>query len=508
MSRLDLTKITVQRLLEDFGRGEIAIPEFQRDYVWKPNKGLKLIDSIYKKYPTGLMLFWRPDLIETRVSSKGGKESNRVNYWLIDGQQRTRTVYEILSEGTIEVFFNPTIEYFTLKRPNKKTSGKTHPLRTFLSDDYLSLRKTLRETYPAEESKIEQAIDKCRQILSYEIPIVRMEGYSLDEAVNAFERINTSATKLESADITAAKITFQNTGFINENVLPLMRFFKQHGYERIYLNQMFAACSAIAKNSPQSNFPQLHTLPKIRLKSSWRKTEEGIKWVLSILKSELGITDMKLLWSGAPLMPMAVAYATHRLDDRQVFRLIKWMLFALLKHRYSSQAFQRLKEDLNAALCVNPIDRLMNNLGLKDTKAKSSYFETTVNDKFALLALFLSLKHNGAKDLKHGTKIEYRNFLDFDKHHLFPISGFKKEQKNESNNISNISLIDIKTNRNEFKDKQPIDYLPGIKESLRTSQLIPLDEQLYSKEKYNEFIKARKKLIINSFNDFIDKLGV
>lgn len=42
-----------------FDKKEFAIPEIQRQYVWKKNMIINLLDSIYKNYPIGIGLVWQ-----------------------------------------------------------------------------------------------------------------------------------------------------------------------------------------------------------------------------------------------------------------------------------------------------------------------------------------------------------------------------------------------------------------------------------------------------------------
>ena len=37
---------------------EIALPEFQREYVWEVEQAQQLLQSLYRAYPTGSLLFW------------------------------------------------------------------------------------------------------------------------------------------------------------------------------------------------------------------------------------------------------------------------------------------------------------------------------------------------------------------------------------------------------------------------------------------------------------------
>jgi len=58
--------------------GQWDIPEFQREFVWKPSQVCALADSLWRSYPIGALLLWRV--------GKGG--DGRAPLWVADGQQR------------------------------------------------------------------------------------------------------------------------------------------------------------------------------------------------------------------------------------------------------------------------------------------------------------------------------------------------------------------------------------------------------------------------------------
>ena len=47
-------------LVEQFNIGAILLPQFQRDYVWRPNKIRNLLDSLPKGFPIGGFYLWLP----------------------------------------------------------------------------------------------------------------------------------------------------------------------------------------------------------------------------------------------------------------------------------------------------------------------------------------------------------------------------------------------------------------------------------------------------------------
>lgn len=50
--------IRIIDLVRRFDSGEIRLPLMQREYVWKPAKVVKLLDSLYKRWPIGCFYVW------------------------------------------------------------------------------------------------------------------------------------------------------------------------------------------------------------------------------------------------------------------------------------------------------------------------------------------------------------------------------------------------------------------------------------------------------------------
>ena len=62
INRLMPTNIAVPQLVSEFADGNLAIPEIQRDVVWKPDQVKELISSVFCQYPCGSLIFWEPRL--------------------------------------------------------------------------------------------------------------------------------------------------------------------------------------------------------------------------------------------------------------------------------------------------------------------------------------------------------------------------------------------------------------------------------------------------------------
>lgn len=89
------TQKPVTDLVREFADGSIAVPEIQRNVVWKPDQVKKLIGSIFSQFPCGSLIFW-----QARENDKGLVRSwirperleqlhgKLPNYFLLEGQQR------------------------------------------------------------------------------------------------------------------------------------------------------------------------------------------------------------------------------------------------------------------------------------------------------------------------------------------------------------------------------------------------------------------------------------
>ena len=85
---------SVEELVSMIERGELRLPEMQRQYVWRSTRVRDLLDSLYRGYPSGAILLWETDeavpLQDFAVSqSTNPYQSTRL---LLDGQQRLTTL--------------------------------------------------------------------------------------------------------------------------------------------------------------------------------------------------------------------------------------------------------------------------------------------------------------------------------------------------------------------------------------------------------------------------------
>jgi hypothetical protein len=91
---------SIRQLIGQVAEGRVRIPAFQRGFVWDPDRVAQLMDSIYKGYPFGSLLFWRTkralrterDLGPFKLPQR--PEDYPVDY-VLDGQQRLTSIFGV-----------------------------------------------------------------------------------------------------------------------------------------------------------------------------------------------------------------------------------------------------------------------------------------------------------------------------------------------------------------------------------------------------------------------------
>jgi hypothetical protein len=88
-------------LLSDIEKGEIKIPQFQRDFVWSIQKSAALVDGVIKGYPIGTFIFWATKDRLRSVRDLGGIKlpeppEGEVISFVLDGQQRLTSLFATL----------------------------------------------------------------------------------------------------------------------------------------------------------------------------------------------------------------------------------------------------------------------------------------------------------------------------------------------------------------------------------------------------------------------------
>ena len=500
---LKAENIKVRQLVTDYRMGRIVIPEFQRDYVWNRSKAPKLIDSLYRDFPIASLLLWQSaESARARRANGRGAHGPATN-WLIDGQQRVITLARTLSldEG-LEVVFNPFDAEGEFRLPNAATrkDPKWFSVASICDEaNYRTLRRDLGDGRTAEQA--EARLEKVRNILDYEVPVVRMVHHTFGQAVEAFTRVNTLGVRLKKEDIESARVAARHSGFIADEVVPYVEKLSREGFGRLSVMHLFRACAFVAHPDGRRRTP-LPELSEKEVMHAWKQTQRATDQALSLVRSELGLVNMEILWSGALLVPLIVLCATTPPRERDNRSLIGWLSLATLLHRYSGSSETALEQDLKACRSADPVRALLGNLRhlRPSLAAVPTDFGSRLADRSALLATYIACRHRGILDFLGGGTIIMQPTVD--RHHILPRGQFLEKNRPLADNIANIAFISGSANRS-INVTGPEVYLKSLGRKVLVSQCVPDDKTLWSIEQADQFWAARRELLSEAFNEFV-----
>lgn len=513
---------SVEELVSMIERGELRLPEMQRQYVWRSTRVRDLLDSLYRGYPSGAILLWETDeaVPQQRFAITQNTNPYQSTRLLLDGQQRLTSLSAVIrgEPVTVRGRRRPIELLFNLEHPDRLAfvtevdedgdddddddviggvpdaddSSEDELQKRFNQMLFVVSTKKLEalpqwikvsEVFKTDSDapflkeagvkgfddpryeKYSQRLARLRSIRKY---VYRMDvlerTLSYDEVTEIFVRVNSLGAKLRSSDLALAQITAKWRHSL-EIFLKFQESCAKHGFDidlGIHLRNLMAFASG------QSRFLTVGRYDAAALQKAWKECCEGMEFAMNFLKSNVGIDSPALLAS--PFLMIIVAYFGHvrgyKIAPEESARLRYWTLAANVKGRYSRGSSETLlDQDLASLRDGGKIDELIDRLRLQVGRLDIAADELEgKNQRSALFkTMFLAFRANGAKDWRSDLAISIdhsgaQHRLQF--HHLFPKAQIKKiYTAREVDDIANLAFIGGKTNR-IILDDPPAKYLP------------------------------------------------
>ncbi len=520
----------IRTILDYIDDGEIALPEFQRGFVWNRNQVRGLMDSLYRRHPVGSLLSWSTRT--ERATHRGSTPMPPGNVkLLLDGQQRVTSLYGII-RGNPPPFFEGNANtfsdlYFNMETQTFEFYG---PVRMHDNPRWISVTALMqrgigqfnREIYRNEtlEPMADEYTDRLNRIytimdIDLHIDEVTGEDKTVDIVVDIFNRVNSGGTKLTKGDLALAKICAEWPDARAELSRRLEKW-KSVGFA-FKLEWLLRCVNCLVTG--EALFSALADVEWADISNGLRKSEKHIDYLLNLISSRLGLDHDRVLGS-VYSFPIMVRYVEQRggqiTDHKERDRLLFWYIHTLLWGRYSGSTETILNQDLQAIVEINEgLDRLTETLRRNrgDLRIDPQDFDgATKGARFYPLLYMLTRVHH-AKDWCSG--LDLSNHLlgklnSLQMHHIFPKSKLYEYgyERNEVNALANFTFLTQECNI-EVSNKNPEDYLkhfassqPGVIES----HWIPMDPELWKLENYRRFLSERRKLLAQAANEFLDDL--
>ncbi len=516
-------------ILSSIDAGAIALPEFQRGYVWNRDQVRGLMHSLYRRYPVGSLLVWltRPESEQTRG---GGSLSSGPIRLLLDGQQRITTLYGIIRgqspqffEGNAQAFtglyFHLEDQVFEFYGPLKMKDNTLWINVTELMQNGVGMFITrLMRMDGFDPTKINMYINRLTAIenikqIDLHVEEVAGADKTIDIVVDIFNRVNSGGTTLSKGDLALAKIGAdwpQARGAMN----GLLDKWRGRGFS-FKLEWLLRCINAvITGNALYSGLADVKT-PAFQ--KGLAETEGLIDSLLDMVVSRLGLDHDHVLGSrySFPLLARYFSQRGGRLNSRaERDQLLFWYIHTFLWGRYTGSTESVLNQDLTV---IQPpdgtIERLIRQLRQNrgDLQLAPNDFQGWGQNNRFYPFLYMLTRVDHARDWGSGRDMARdgaRPSLQL--HYIFPKETLYEHQytRPEANAIANYAFV-TQAGAVIAGKRQPLDYLEELEHSypgILASYWIPSDRQLWHPERYRDFLDVRRELLARAANDFLDGL--
>ena len=520
---------SIQDLLSQISRDEILLPEFQRGYVWNKDQVRGLMQSLYRKHPTGHLLIWRtyrPSLVRGGEAAHDGH-----SLLLLDGQQRLTTLF-VLFQGEAPKFYEGESLFFNLHF-NMQTEEFRFWQRSLMENNpaWIGVHDFLREGLNALLERLEQVDEDRRAIIqqnlgrlskldrvrdyTYTVDQVSGDDYSVEEVVDIFNRVNSRGTPLKKADLALAHVC----SLWPEARAELRGFaarMAESGFG-VDLNFLVRCLAGVATGSVLLEGSFLKTQAPT-FQDAWRKMQPAFEHLVGVLRQEALISGLDDLPTNYVLIPAAIYLARQGgqfPSDAVRRRFVRWILLAGLWARYSGSTDTKLQQDvaLVSGRDLDPTHELESSI-LRErgrvTLQEGDLDRARIDSAVARLSRIVA-RHRDARDWFTGVRIYEPvtgKSVGGERHHIF------SRKVLERTGFSDTTRINAVANRaplgqpapREHRGASPAEYLPEVVEfqpgALR-AQSVPLDRALWRPERFLDFLAARRRLLAEAMNEFI-----
>ncbi|HCT79990.1 MAG TPA: hypothetical protein DGG94_02375 [Micromonosporaceae bacterium] len=517
--QVDRTDRTVGELMEQISRSEIKLPELQRDFVWKPTQVAKLIDSLYRGFPSGSLLFWQTD-DEQRVREMAlgmtPSPTWRAPLYLLDGQQRLTSLHRVFTgHAQAQIVFHVDAEKFQNQSAATKADSKWVKVAEILNRDVgiIQLTRRLRRAgCITPEVEVERRLSRIRNLADHRFQMEVLRGFSHREIAEIFIRVNSGGRHLGTLDLAISTLSARWPGAL----VKLQReadLWRRRGYGDIDVGLLSRALAGMVHDRGHISWSPalLEKATDEQLTESWHKVQLGLKRLIPLLKKNLRLSRSDVLPSMAAVIPLIVFLGERDdkpLDPETSDAIIYWLLVATIRSRYGAASDTKLSQDIRAARKPDAINELLSNLDVFQTRpqvtAKSLDGRTRESPYYFLSLLVAQL--NGATDWWSGAEILPGPDGDqkLEHHHIHPVATLDEYDKAEVNDLANLIFISARANR-RISYKSPRDYFPEVGERGLVAHYVPLDESLRDAINFRGFLAARRQLLAEAMTALLDK---
>ncbi len=305
---------TIGSLMEQVSQGALRLPEIQRAYVWKPAQVAGLIDSLYRRYPSGSILLW--ETTETVTNREMATDTGDAPVfvtkplYLLDGQQRVTSLHRVFTgHERALVVFNVVSEKFQIENAATKRDRRWvrgHDVLVGATDLY-ALVEELHEAVPeVPRATLHDRLDRLRRVREYAYYLEILDDLPYPEVTEVFVRVNSRGRALKTTDLALATLSARWPGVVSRVDALVGKAGERH-YNALDTAFVVRALAALATDTTSPG--SFVSTPVEKLEAAWTQLERGVNHSITLLKDEVGLDNSAVL-------PSANAVGSARLLPR------------------------------------------------------------------------------------------------------------------------------------------------------------------------------------------------
>lgn len=518
--------IKIDRLRSKIIEGNIKIPPFQREFVWKQEQVIELLDSIIKDYPVGSILLWetKDDLPSKR--NIGGfdlpnpTEDYPINY-VLDGQQRVTSIFGVFcydlenvendeyDPSIFEIMYDINEDIFI----SSSDIDETHlnlPLRLIF--DNFNFNKFIQEK-DLDEAQTNKVVEVQSLFQNYELPLVTIKKRDKTEVGIIFERVNNTGTPLSTLDLMIAW-TWIEDFHLKEKFEDIFETLEDKNFGNVKNKVVLQCISAIINQTTKTK--SILELNPQDVRDNMDLLKASLEKAIDFLSTQFNCASYDFLPRVQQIVPLTYLFSkTNSVTIDQSNCLKKWFWKTSFSTRYSASTDQKMDDDVEFIDLVlsndfSGIDKYQTNLNL--TQLENLKFSKSNSFVRAFLLLLAQQK---PLDLTNGNIVDVGNALSqYNRkqyHHIFPRAYLKNKglTNDQINKAVNFCILPATSNR-LISDKDPSDYFKSIipqanLDTILESNLVPTDITIYENDDYDKFYAERAKIVFNKIKELTNE---
>jgi hypothetical protein len=544
---------TIASLITEVENGQLALPEFQRDYKWPVENVEELLRSIGQSFPIGTLLLLNQEespksKLQPRKIAGGPGPKAKPRFLLLDGQQRLTALYAAYHDLGDQIYL------IDLKAVKKSAAllddcvtsvSRKNELKVVgtIQDRRDKHQLTMQEVYsdahftawlsdPVFSDAQREQLAELRQkhLAIFREHTVTCEVVSgklpISAIAKVFERTNRRVLRLNAFDLMVAVMwpkgfKLRTKWDAAKTANPILKEYGTSGLDilrllalREYLHEKKTKPEGSALRVTGIRQSDVLEVPPAVVKRDWDSAVRAFVRALEFSKAECGVVRRSLMPNVTMWIPLADGLwrTVPKKGTERYGKVTRWFWSATFTRQYARGANTRATSDgeslrgwLGARSKEQPPDYVKR---FRVDESDLSDAAEEGND-IVVRGLVCLLNTKGARDWATShKKSPPPKLLDIQSplaiHHVFPKKFLSQRQTRLTSADAPANQVLITSTLNGKLNNQPPEYAATSNLVDRSAfQSHAVDAALLKGNSYGRFVKARAKALANIINQFV-----